>query len=415
MTVDSQGLGVETEEKIGFRWVVLTHLGLANGTVVLFVLSLGVMLPSISKDLGLSPTMQGLLGSSALFGNLVLALPLSIVLSRYSGRIVLLGALVAMSVFGVGQAWAPVFAILLVSRWLFGQAAAAMHPARTLLINQWFPRREIIFANGLFNGTYGIAALMALGLLPFVLEWLDNNWRLVILISSLPIFVFTLAWAVQGRRQGAAASAALGGKESLNLGKTLGQHRVLWVVGLGMMGLNLTWSSLITFWPTLLLEEYGFSVKTSGQMFAMAAMLEGAGSVAVGYFVAKWAHRDFMGPSIAVLGTLVCVGSVGMAWTGSLPLLIIFALMHGVGFSLVPFVWTLPYRLPGFGARDIAVGIGFIETCLLAGGAIGPALTGFLQDTTGDLRLAMIITCSFSAAIAVSGVLVTANGFRRKS
>ena len=166
MTVDSQGLGIDTEEKIGFRWVVLTHLGLANGTVVLFVLSLGVMLPSISKDLGLSPTMQGLLGSSALFGNLVLALPLSIVLSRYSGRIVLLGALVAMSVFGVGQAWAPVFAILLISRWLFGQAAAAMHPARTLLINQWFPRREIIFANGLFNGTYGIAALMALGLLP---------------------------------------------------------------------------------------------------------------------------------------------------------------------------------------------------------------------------------------------------------
>ena len=91
---------------------------------------------------------------------------------------------------------------------------------------------------------------------------------------------------------------------------------MLWVVGLGMMGLNLTWSSLITFWPTLLLEEYGFPVKTSGQMFAMAAMVEGTGSVVVGYFVAKWAHRDFMGPSIAVLGTLVCVGSVGMAWTG---------------------------------------------------------------------------------------------------
>ena len=122
-------------------------------------------------------------------------------------------------------------------------------------------------------------------------------------------------------------------------------------------------------------------------MFAMAAMVEGTGSVVVGYFVAKWAHRDFMGPSIAVLGTLVCVGSVGMAWTGNMPLLIVFALMHGVGFSLVPFVWTLPYRLPGFGARDIAVGIGFIETCLLAGGAIGPALTGFLQDSTGGLAV----------------------------
>lgn len=413
MAIDSQALSIDTEEKIGFRWVVLSYLGLANGTVVLFVLSLGVMLPSISEDLGLSPTMQGLLGSSALFGNLVLALPLSIVLSRYRGRVVLLGALVGMSLFGLGQAWAPIFVVLLVSRWLFGQAAAAMHPARTLLINQWFPRREIIFANGLFNGTYGIAALLALVLLPFVLDWLDDNWRLVILICSLPIFVYTIGWAVHGRREGAAASAVQGAGERLDLGKTLRQP-VLWIIGLGMLGLNLMWSSMITFWPTLLLDEYGISVKTSGQMFAVAAMLEGMGSVAVGYLVAKWAHRDVMGPAITLLGAICTVGSLGMAWFDSIPMLMTFALLHGIGFALVPFVWTLPYRIQGFGARDIAVGIGFIETCLLAGGAIGPAMTGVIQDATGDLRLAMLIAASCTAAIALAGLVVTIGGFGRR-
>lgn len=413
MAADSQAIRTDTEERIEFRWVVLTYLGLANGTVVMFVLSLGVLLPSISDDLGLSPTEQGLLGSSALFGNLVLALPLSIVLSRYRGRVVLLGALVGMSLFGLGQAWAPIFAVLLASRWLFGQAAAAMHPARTLLINQWFPRREIIFANGIFNGTYGVAALMALVLLPFVLEWLDDNWRLVILYCSLPIFAYTLLWAVHGRRERTVASAAAGAKERLALGKVLGQP-VLWIVGLGMMGLNLMWSSMITFWPTLLLDEYGIPVKTSGQMFAVAAMLEGVGSVLVGYLVARWAHRDVMGPAIALLGTVVTVGSLGMVWFDGIPLLMGSALLHGVGFSLVPFVWTLPYRIRGFGARDIAVGIGFIETCLLAGGAIGPAMTGVIQDITGDLRLAMLIACSFAAAIAVAGALVVVQGFGRR-
>lgn len=413
MAADSQVISPEAEEKIGFRWVVLSYLGLANGTVVLFVLSLGVMLPSISDDLGLSPTMQGLLGSSALFGNLVLALPLSIVLSRYRGRVVLLGALVGMSLFGLGQAWAPIFVVLLVSRWLFGQAAAAMHPARTLLINQWFPRREIIFANGLFNGTYGVAALLALVLLPFVLEWLDDNWRLVILGCTVPIFVFTLLWAVHGRREGAAASAAQGAGERLDLGKTLRQP-ILWIIGLGMLGLNLMWSSMITFWPTLLLEEYGIAVKTSGQMFGIAAMLEGAGSVVVGYLVAKWAHRDLMGPAIALLGTIGTVGSLGMVWFDNIPMLMTFALLHGIGFALVPFVWTLPYRIQGFGARDIAVGIGFIETCLLAGGAIGPAMTGVIQDVTGDLRLAMLIAASCTAAIALAGLVVTIGGFGRR-
>ena len=272
-------------------------------------------------------------------------MPLSIVLSRYRGRVVLLGALVGMSLFGVGQAWAPIFAVLLVSRWLFGQAAAAMHPARTLLINQWFPRREIILANGIFNGTYGVAALMALVLLPFVLEWLDDNWRLVILCCSLPIFVYTLLWAAHGRRERTVASAAQGAKERLDLGKVLGQP-VLWIVGLGMLGLNLMWSSLITFWPTLLLEEYGIPVKTSGQMFAMAAMLEGVGSVVVGYLVARWARRDVMGPTIAALGTVVTVGSVGMAWTGSIPLLIMSRCCTGWGSR-----WCPSYGLCRTGSR----------------------------------------------------------------
>lgn len=413
MALDSQVLSSDTEEKIRFRWVVMTYLGLANGTVVLFVLSLGVMLPSISDDLGLSPTAQGLLGSSALFGNLVLALPLSIVLSRYRGRMVLLGALVGMSLFALGQAWAPIFVVLLVSRWLFGQAAAAMHPARTLLINQWFPRREIIFANGIFNGTYGLAALLALVLLPFVLEWVEYNWRLVFLFCTIPIFAFTLLWAVHGRKERTVASAAQGAKERLDLGKVLGQP-VLWIVGLGMMGLNLMWSSLITFWPTLLLEEYGIPETRSGLMFAVAAMLEGAGSVAVGYLVARWAHRDVMGPAITLLGAIGTVGSLGMVWFDSIPMLMTFALLHGIGFALVPFVWTLPYRIQGFGARDIAVGIGFIETCLLAGGAIGPAMTGVIQDATDDLRLAMLIACSFTAAIAVAGLVVTVGRFGRR-
>ena len=91
-----------------------------------------------------------------------------------------------------------------------------------------------------------------------------------------------MLWAVHGRRERTVASAAQGAKEKLDLGKVLRQP-VLWIVGLGMMGLNLMWSSVITFWPTLLLNEYEISVKTSGQMFAVAAMLEGVGSVVVGW------------------------------------------------------------------------------------------------------------------------------------
>ncbi len=414
MAIDSQGSVRGREGRHGFRWGVLSFLGLNNGFNVLFVLSLGILLPSISHDLGLSPSQQGALGSSSLFGNLLFALPSSILLSRLSGRMVLLGSLIAMGLFALGQAWAPVFLVLLLSRLFFGLAAASMHPARTVLINQWFPPREVILANGIFNGTYGPAAVLALVLTPYLLLWLDDSWKTILAAYSIAILGVAAAWTLIGfvRRQTYSPSA--GDSLQLNIRKTLGRHKELWIVGLGMMGMNLMWSSFVTFWPTMLLEDHDISLRMSGFIFAFAAILEGLGSVTVGYLVARWGRSNVMGPAITVFGAMIALGAVGMASTGSIPWLIGFAAIHGIGFSLVPFVWTLPYRFPGFGSREIAVAMGFIETCLLTGGAIGPALTGFIQESTEDLQLALLISSAFSGAIVVAGLVLTAGWVRRR-
>ena len=401
-------------QKHGFRYVVLTFLGVNNGFNVLFVLSLGVMLPTLSADLGLSPSQQGALGSSSLFGNLLFALPSSILLSRLSGRVVLLGSLVAMGLFGLGQAWAPMFVVLLLSRLFFGLAAASMHPARTVLINQWFPPRDVILANGIFNGTYGPAAVLALILTPFLLLWLDGSWKTIIAAYSFAILGVGVAWTLVGFLRRQTYSPSAGDSLQLNIRKTLGRHKELWIVGFGMLGMNLMWSSFVTFWPTMLLDNYGISVRASGFIFGFAAVLEGLGSVTVGYLVAKWGRSNLMGPAIAVFGLMITLGAVGMAATGSIPWLVVFGAVHGIGFSLVPFVWTLPYRFPGFGSREIAVAMGFIETCLLTGGAVGPTLTGFLQESTGDLQLSLLISCGFSGAIVVAGLMVTLGGLRRR-
>ena len=40
--------------------------------------TLGILLPAISADLDLSPSQQGLLGSASFWGNIALAIPLSL-------------------------------------------------------------------------------------------------------------------------------------------------------------------------------------------------------------------------------------------------------------------------------------------------------------------------------------------------
>ncbi|MCH7713879.1 MAG: hypothetical protein IIC99_09680, partial [Chloroflexi bacterium] len=60
-----------------YRWVVM-GLWMTSGVSGFMVLStLGILLPSISADLHISPFQQGLLGSSAFWGNIALAIPLS--------------------------------------------------------------------------------------------------------------------------------------------------------------------------------------------------------------------------------------------------------------------------------------------------------------------------------------------------
>ena len=83
-------MGQETElqEKLpNYRWVVI-GMWLLCGVAGFMVLStFGMVLPAISLDLHLSPSQQGLLSSAAFWGNLALAVPLSLWTSRYPAKV----------------------------------------------------------------------------------------------------------------------------------------------------------------------------------------------------------------------------------------------------------------------------------------------------------------------------------------
>ena len=135
----------ELQEKLpNYRWIVI-GLWLLCGVAGVMVLStFGLLLPAISSDLHLSPSQQGLLSSAAFWGNLALAVPLSLWTSRYPAKVLTTVTLVLGILLLFLQSWAPAFAYLLVGRLGFGITLLARIPARALLIRQWFPQREIV-------------------------------------------------------------------------------------------------------------------------------------------------------------------------------------------------------------------------------------------------------------------------------
>ncbi len=66
--------------------MVLGTWFLASVSGFMVLSTLGLLLPAVSEELGISPSQQGLLGSAAYWGNLVLAIPLSWWTSRYGPK-----------------------------------------------------------------------------------------------------------------------------------------------------------------------------------------------------------------------------------------------------------------------------------------------------------------------------------------
>ena len=90
----------------------------------------------------------------------------------------------------------------------------------------------------------------------------------------------------------------------------------------------------------------------------------------------------------------------------SLPLLMVFSFVNGLSWTFFPITSTIPYELSGIKPREIAVAMSFQMTAMWAGTVIGPVLAGFVHDTSGDLKLALMITSLCPLLLAAAGFLL---------
>ena len=390
-----------------YRFVILAFLGSSMVLFTVTLLSLGIMLPGISEDLDLSPKEQGWLGSSALLGNLVFALPVSLWLSRMSVRISYAAVMLTGALAIFIQAWSPVFVVLILGRLMFGISAAARHPLRAILTAQWFPRKEIVVVNASVNSTFGVGAIVGLGLTPLILILLSDSWRSTLIVYGVVHVVVVSAWFVLGReREVTQDSTSHVVPTGAGLLKTVLRFKEVWYLAVGHLGVMLMWGSFYTFWPTLVLDNHDISLTTSGGILSIAGIAESVGSLFLAFYLMKTVKRDLRRALVPFLAVVMVSGAIGLSLTGSIPLLILFSIVHGLGFAWVPIIWTVPFDLPGITTAEIAVATGFIEMTSRTGGAIGPSLAGFLQEATNDLELTLVVTSLFGLTLAVAGLML---------
>jgi ACS family hexuronate transporter-like MFS transporter len=393
----------QSDEAPHYRWVVMGVWLTASVAGFMIMSTIGILLPAVSAELRLSPLQQGMLGSSAYWGNLVLAIPIGWWASRFSPKILTTITLVLGTLFLLAQSFSPGFAVLLVGRVAFGVSVTARQPARALLTQQWFPPRQVVLLNSISNAMFGLVVGGGVAASPFILVALGDDWRATLLWFAGLFGVLTILWLIFGRERITAEYRRRLGSQDVNVLKGALRYRDLWIGGLGFVGATAAWSGFLSFYPTLMLDTYQMSLIWSGGILAVGIFVGGLCGLGFGWLVMV----SDQGRTILLgTGAVMAITFAGMTLTGSLPTLLALTLVNGIAWGFWPVLYSVPFNLPGIRPREIAVSLAFIQMNSSAGIALGPLVVGILQELTGDLRLSLIVVSFASLSLCGAGLMM---------
>ena len=396
-----------------YRWVVFGMFVTCNTSGFLIANTIGILLPAISQDIGISPMEQGMLSSAPFWANLTLMVLISWWTSRYPPKILVTMTMVlgALSLFI--QGWGPAFVWLMLGRLAFGVTMIAREPARSLLIRQWLPQREVNIAGGVSNLFFGVIVSGGLLLTPVLLRVYGGDWRAVMNTFGVVFIVLGVTWVLLGRERElevARSETTVGVVDSNAEGSIVKRafgFREVWVAGLGFTGALMSFASFNSFLPTLALESYGISLGGSGLIAALYVLPGGFSGILVGYLLKGTEGRA---PVLAVAGLVIAASFAGMTLTESYPVLLGLAVANGLAWGFFPILYMVPFHLEGIRPREIAVAVAVVMSMASLGSSVGPTLTGYLQETQGSLQVALrIISLSPLTLVVAAGLLHSEN------
>lgn len=384
-----------------YRWVVFGAASAVQLARIPASITFGLVLPGMTASLALSPSQQGLLGGAVMGANALLAVPSAWLFSRWNLRW-LFGASTAASVLlTVVQGLAPTFLALFVTRILAGLAFVGMTSSRTLLVRQWFPVREVVFANGVQIGLIGLMEALSLTVTPALLTGL-GGWRNVYFLFAAVLLLVLIPGLLLVRESPdhAPQTAAAGGAPSPLA--VLRDRKVLWLLVLAQVGIPTAWAAFGTFWPGYVGERFSVPLELAGPLFALTSL----GSVPVAMYFGWLCSRrpEARRPLFVFCAVAFALGALAMLVSDNTVVLAAGCVLQGIGWGFSPLLSSMPYELPDIQPRELVVATSLLRSASSGGALLGPLTTGALIQWSGDPGLALGVVGALALLTAVAAV-----------
>lgn len=366
------------------------------------VFFLGLLLPDISEDLGLSPSQQGWLASSALITNLILVIPINTWTSRFRPR-----RLISLAFLGVSgavflQARAPIFAVLVLGRVMLALSTIFTQAPRVLIIQQWSSRRQLPLTHGILIGGVDFMFGVTSFLTPFIIMWV-GGWRNALSVWGLFCLLVAGTWIALGReRVTEEFKRRIVSQEKTPLASIF-RYRELWFGAFGLFGVLVGESSFALFWPTYAESQLHVSSTIVGVALGLTAFAATPGSVWANVIPVLVQHRGLV---LAACGLVKFGATLGLLQFEATSQILVLAVVKGLFSAYFSIFMIMVFYLPDIKPREVAVGQAFLRIAIFSGAALGPLLVGFLQEATGDLRQALLVTAFFPLALVATAFLI---------
>lgn len=355
-----------------------------------------VLMPEIKRDLALTGTQVGALGSMQQFSGLFGTISAGYLGDRFTAKTGLMLAVslavtcASLLLLGVASS----FVMLMVAMACLGFGPSTFHPPAVGALSRRFPDRRA-FAISLhgMGGSLGevLGPLVAAGLLAVLF------WRNVLAVEAIPA-LFTALFLLSLLRDGGRGSEGTKGSFRVYLASfsALLSHRALFLILLVTACRSVGQSTTSVFLPIYLREDLAFSPSLIGGYIAMS-QLAGVGSQPVmGMLSDRFGHKAVILPALLTFSLLLAL--IPLAG-GKVELALVILALGVFVFSMQSILTSAAVELAGPEVHSTIVSLIYASTFI---GSLAPVLAGVLADRYG---LQSTFYLSASLALVAAGIM----------
>ena len=281
----------------GLRWWIAGLIFLATLINYIDRLTISVLAPVITRELGLTNTE---------FGGIVTWFLLAYTISQgLSGKLYdrigtkrgFVGSITVWSIAAMAHAFARGLASLSIFRFILGLGEAGNWPGAAKTIAEWFPIRERAFGMAIFNSGAAIGSVVA----PPLIVWLSLSygWQTTFIVTGSLGFLWLLIWLFfyqtperhrwlsdeerQLIREGQRVEQTVDSDAVQFRWRDLLRYRQVWGIVLARFLTDPVWWLYISWLPKYLADARGFSLVKIGLFAWVPYVAADAGSLSGGW------------------------------------------------------------------------------------------------------------------------------------